>query len=97
LKKQLELSGLPVLSTPYDFADEEELRDYFRRANTTKKMDELYQTAKGFFQKYVDQDKNIMTMLSADSILSWFQDLFPKIHYSEGIRGNYVGKIMIMK
>jgi hypothetical protein len=33
-------------------------------------MDELYQTAKGFFQKYVDQDKNIMTMLSADSILS---------------------------
>lgn len=59
-------------------------------------MDELYQTAKGFFQKYVDQDKNIMTMLSADSILSWFQDLFPIIHYSEGIGGNDVGKIMIM-
>ena len=56
-------------------------------------MDVLYQAAKGFFQKYVDQDKNIMTMLSADSILSWFQDLFPIIHYSEGIGGNDVGRL----
>ena len=80
--------------TPYEFADEEELRDYFSRANTAT-LDELYQTVKGFYQKYVDQDKNIIVILSADSILTYFQDLFPIIHYSEGIGGNDVGKSTI--
>jgi hypothetical protein len=80
--------------TPYDYADEEELRDYFRRSNNIS-LNELYNIVKDFFQKYVDQDKNIMTMLSADSILSWFQDLFSIMHYSEGIGGNDVGKSSI--
>jgi hypothetical protein len=80
--------------TPYEFADIEELRDYFRRANTTT-IDELYQTAKSTTQKYVDQDKNIIVVLAADSIFTWFQDLFPVTHYSEGIGGNDVGKSSI--
>jgi hypothetical protein len=80
--------------TPYEFADEEELRDCFRRANTAT-MDELYQTAKITTQKYVDQDKNIIIILAADSIFTWFQDLFPVTHYSEGIGGNDVGKSSI--
>ncbi len=45
--------------TPYEFADEGELRDYFSRANTIT-LDELYKLAKGHFEKYVDQDKNII-------------------------------------
>ena len=36
-----------------------------------------------------------MTMLSADSIFTWFQDLFPITHYSEGIGGNDAGKSSI--
>ena len=80
--------------TPYEFADEEELRDYFRRANTIS-TDELYKTVKGTTRRYVDQDKNIMVILSADSILTYFQDLFPIIHYSEGIGGNDAGKSSI--
>jgi hypothetical protein len=58
-------------------------------------MDELYQTAKITTQKYVDQDKNIIIILAADSIFTWFQDLFPVTHYSEGIGGNDVGKSSI--
>ena len=79
---------------PYEFADEEELNDYFRRANMTN-LDELYKIAKGFFEKYVDQDRNIITILSADSILTYSQDLFPVIHYTEGIGGNDAGKSSI--
>jgi hypothetical protein len=41
--------------TPYEFADEEELRDYFRRANTIT-IHELYQTAKGTTQ-YIRENK----------------------------------------
>jgi hypothetical protein len=80
--------------TPYEFTDEKELREYFRKANTTT-IDQLYQTVKSFFQKYVDQDENIKTVLAADSILTYFQDLFPIIHYSEGVGGNDVGKSSI--
>lgn len=80
--------------TPYEFADEEDLRDYFRRANATS-IDELYQTAKRTIQKYVVQDKNILVILAADSILTYFQDLFPIIHYIEGIGGNDAGKSSI--
>lgn len=80
--------------TPYEFADEAELNDYFRRANTIT-LDELYQMAKGIFQKYVKQDNNIIVILTADSILTYFQDLFPIIHYSEGIGGNDAGKSSI--
>ena len=50
---------------------------------------------KGTTRRYVDQDKNIMVILSADSILTYFQDLFPIIHYSEGIGGNDAGKSSI--
>ena len=80
--------------TAYEFADVKELREYFRKANTTT-IDQLYQTVKSFFQKYVDQDENIKTVLTADSILTYFQDLFPIIHYSEGVGGNDVGKSSI--
>jgi hypothetical protein len=82
--------------TPYDFTDERELNEYFARASGTVSLDELYRTVKkSFFQKYVDQDKNILTILSSDSMLTYFQDLFPIIHYSEGIGGNDVGKSSI--
>ena len=41
------------------------------------------------------QDKNILVILAADSILTYFQDLFPIIHYIEGIGGNDAGKSSI--
>jgi hypothetical protein len=81
---------------PYEFADQGELNDFFGKAILIESLDQLYQKArKDFFQKYVDQDKNIITILAADSILTYFQGLFPIIHYSEGIGGNDVGKSSI--
>ena len=50
--------------TPYEFADEEELRDYFRRAIEIT-IDELYKTAKNTTKLYVDQDKKITIILAA--------------------------------
>jgi len=81
--------------TPYEFVDVEELNKYFAKANAIKSLGELYKTAKNTTQKFVDQDKNIIVILSADSILTYFQDLFPIIHYSEGIGGNDAGKSSI--
>lgn len=80
--------------TAYEFEDEEELRNYFRRGNSIS-INELYQLAKSFFNMYVDQDENIITLLSADSLFTYFQDLFPITHYTEGVGGNDVGKSSI--
>ena len=81
--------------TPYEFVDEEELNGYFYRAKDTSK-DELYNTIKSsFLQKYVDQDKNIIAILAADTIFTYFQDLYAITHYLEGIGGNDVGKSSI--
>jgi hypothetical protein len=81
--------------TPYEFADRAELNDYFSKANSIQSRAELYKIAKGYFKMYVDQDKNIIVILAADSILTYFQDLFPIIHYTECIGGNDVGKSSI--
>ena len=42
--------------------------------------------------KYVDQDEHIVILLAADSIWTYFQDLFPATHYGEGVGTNDVGK-----
>ena len=80
--------------TPYEFVNEAELNEYFAKANSIESLGELYQNAKSITQLYVDQDKNIIVILAADSIFTWFQDLFPVTHYTEGIGGNDVGKAL---
>ncbi|HET9806017.1 MAG TPA: hypothetical protein VFP49_03825 [Nitrososphaeraceae archaeon] len=44
------------------------------------------------FLRYIDQDKYIINLLAADAIWTYFQDLSPATHYSEGVGANYVGK-----
>ena len=66
--------------TAYEFANEEDLTQYFCRANTISSQDELYKLVKGFYQKYVDQDNNIIIILMADSTFILFQNLFPITH-----------------
>ena len=44
------------------------------------------------FSKYIDQDQNIIILLAADSIWTYFQDLFPTTHYLECVGDNDVGK-----
>lgn len=80
--------------TPYEFKDKAELENYFRRAENVSR-DELFSMAKNRIQKYVDQDKNIIVILAADSIFTYFQDLYSVTHYLEGIGGNDEGKSSI--
>jgi hypothetical protein len=80
--------------TPYEFESIEELNHFIDKAKTIT-LDEIYIKCKTFFSKYVDQDDHIITILDADCILTYFQDLFPAIHYSEGIGDNDVGKSSI--
>lgn len=79
----------------YEFESEEELDTCIKRANEIESIEELYRTCRNFWTLYVDQEKEIVDILCADSILTYFQDVFPIIHYSECVGGNDVGKSSI--
>jgi hypothetical protein len=81
--------------TPYEFETYNELVFFLEKAREIT-LDELYNKCKSsFFFRYVDQDEHIINLLTADSIWTYFQDLFPATHYSEGVGSNDVGKSSI--
>jgi hypothetical protein len=79
---------------PYEFESNEDLAFFMQKASQIT-LDELYKINKNIFLIFVDQDKHIITLLTADSIWTYFQDLFSVTHYSEGIGTNDVGKSSI--
>jgi hypothetical protein len=79
---------------PYEFGSKEELDNFIEKAEKTS-LDEIYIKCKSIFLKYIDQDIYIITLLAADSIWTYFQDLFPATHYCEGVGANDVGKSSI--
>jgi len=52
----------------------------------------LIKFSKNIFFRYVDQDNHIINLLAADSIWTYFQDLFAITHYFEAVGANDVGK-----
>lgn len=80
--------------SPYVFEDKDELEEFIRNAKNIT-LDELFQKIKNIFKKYVDQEDYIITLLSADSIWTYFQDIFSTTHYLEGVGDNNVGKTSI--
>ncbi|MGD1838270.1 MAG: hypothetical protein ACPKPY_09485 [Nitrososphaeraceae archaeon] len=79
---------------PYEFKSKDELEQFIKEAKNIT-LDKLYSRSKSIFSKYVDQDSHIITLLAADSIWTYFQDLFPTTHYTEFIGTNDVGKSSI--
>jgi len=77
--------------TPYEFESKEEIESYIGKAKDTT-LDTIYTKCKSIFSTFVDQDNRIIVLLTADSIWTYFQDLFPTTHYSEGVGTNDVGK-----
>lgn len=80
--------------TPYAFESRKELESFIQKANHMT-LDDLYKFSKGIFLSYVDQDQHIIILLAADSIWTYFQDLFPTTHYLECVGDNDVGKSSI--
>lgn len=80
---------------PYEFESEYEFSLFMQKAKQIKSLDQLYSKCKSIFSKYIDHDDHVITLLTADSIWTWFQDLLSTTHYSEGVGTNDVGKSSI--
>ena len=81
--------------TPYNFSNIEEVNKFVSKVKGMKSVGPLYLFAKDIYKKHIDQEDYIISILCADAILTYFQDLFPTIHYCEGIGDNDVGKSSI--
>ena len=72
----------------------EELEKFVNRARSLT-IDSFFATAKQLVKKYNDQDTQIITLLAADVVWSYFQDLFPTTHYLDVVGDNDTGKSSI--
>ena len=79
---------------PYEFSSKKELDKFITQAKTIT-LDEILIQGIKIWKRYVDQDEYIIILLVADSIWTYFQDLFSTTHYSEGVGTNDVGKSSI--
>jgi hypothetical protein len=80
---------------PIEFESLAEIKEYAELAQH-ETMDSLYQKVKPTVALYVDQEEDIITLIAADVIWTWFQDLFPTTHYYDvNGKANGIGKSTI--
>jgi DNA adenine methylase Dam len=80
---------------PIEFSSLEEIKDYEGIAQN-ETVDSLYQKIKDKVSLYIDQDKEIIILMSGDILWTYFQDLYPTTHYYDiAGRGNGIGKSSI--
>jgi len=80
---------------PIEFSSKREIKDYEEMAQN-ETIDSLYQKAKALVKLYIDQDTEIITLIAADIIWTYFQDLYPTTHYYDVTgKENGIGKSTI--
>ena len=80
---------------PIEFESKAEIKEYTELAKH-ETIDSLYQKVKTTVILYIDQDEDIIILISSDTIWTWFQDLFPTTHYYDvNGKANGIGKSTI--
>jgi hypothetical protein len=80
---------------PIEFDSLKEIKEYEGMA-LTETLDSLYQKVKTVVILYIDQDMEIIILISSDIIWTYFQDLFPTTHYYDVTgKENGIGKSTI--
>jgi len=76
---------------PYIFESPDELNHYLERARN-ETFGSLYLKTKLIYRKYVNIEDHLLSILSADTVYSYFQDKFPTLHYNIFVGDNGSGK-----
>lgn len=76
---------------PYVFDSKEEFKQYIEYASKFD-LDSLFSLVETEYRKYVDVEGYYYTLLTGDTILSYFQDIFPYTHYIIIVGDNDSGK-----
>jgi hypothetical protein len=77
---------------PIEFDSLSEIKEYAELA-LNETIDSLYQKIKSTVALYVDQDNDIIILISGDVLWTYFQDLYPTTHYYDvNGKANGIGK-----
>lgn len=81
---------------PYQFKDVKEIYRYIKLAEK-QTIDSLYFMSKSLWKKFVVADNEQLILLTADSIFTYFQDLFASTHYVHvvGSAGSGKGAMLV--
>jgi hypothetical protein len=79
------------LSEPYKFKSVEEINQYIESAGK-ETLDSLFTFVKETAKKYISGTENHLTILAADTILTYFQDKLGQVHYLYFYGDNDTGK-----
>jgi hypothetical protein len=82
---------LTYINKPYIFDSQNEIDYYLDRASR-ETLDTMYSKVKGFAKKYIDASDIHHTILAADTVFTWFQDIFGQTHYLYFYGDNNSGK-----
>ena len=83
-------------SQPYVFESQVEIEHYLNLAKQVTNFDKVFSIVKTIYQKYVDAEDHYIALLTADTIYSYFQDIFGTTHYLICIGDNSSGKNSIL-
>ena len=88
------IEGYPAYE-PIEFKSLEEIKEYEEKARN-ENIYTLFIKIRNTVSLYVDQDTEVIVLISADILWTYFQDLFPTTHYYNIVgRGNGIGKSSI--
>jgi hypothetical protein len=79
------------LSKEYIFSSKEEIEAYTNRA-ARENLDSLFVKVKNIWKKYFDTDNFTLDLCTADTIMTYFQDMLGMTHYLLFVGDNSTGK-----
>lgn len=85
------LKTLSYINKPYSFSSEQEVKDYITKAKEHT-LDTLYTKVKRIWKKYVDADDFHISMCTADTIFTYYQNIAGMTHYLFFVGGSGSGK-----
>jgi len=87
----LPLEFTSYMNRPYSFSSKEQVYEYIDK---TKKetLDSLYKKVKTIWKKYIDADDFHISICTADTIFTYYQDKLGLTHYLFFVGGNNSGK-----
>lgn len=85
------LDKVSYINKEYSFESLEEITKYVERAKN-ENYGSLYRKSKSIWAKYIDADKDHLTICAADTIFTYFQDKFGMTHYLIFVGDNNTGK-----
>ena len=87
--KPLELTS--YINRPYFYTSKEEIEQYIETAKNLT-LDIIYNRVKSIWKKYIDADDFHISICSADTIFTYFQDIIGLTHYLFFVGNNGSGK-----